>query len=293
VPYELDAPLGEMTWYRVGGRAACLAHPQSREQLAKLAQVCSEQAVTIYVMGSGANLLVADEGVRGLVVRLDAEAFRELSIDGPHITAGAGYDLGKLVLRSAQAGLAGLHSLAGIPASVGGALRMNAGGAFGEIGQFVSWVDVMDASGRTFRRHRDDLEFGYRSSNIVARYILAAGFELTPDDPEALVKRVKEIFFYKKTTQPMSEHSAGCAFKNPPESAVPSDLPASAGALIEQAGLKGHQIGQAQVSPKHANFMIALPGCTAADLIQLIEHVQKTVLEHFGVELQREVVIWP
>ena len=296
IRHECHVPLAPLTWYGLGGPAKVLAHPASVEQLAALVAACDEQAIPVYVLGSGANLLVADEGVDGLVVTLDEPAFKQLQIDGNVVTAGAGFDLAKLVLETARAGLGGLECLAGIPASVGGAVRMNAGGAFGDIGQAVCRVQVMDAHGRTYTRDRDDLRFGYRTTNIVAPYILQARFELTPDDPDALMRRVKEVFLYKKNSQPLADHSAGCAFRNPDADAGGNPRgfgSVSAGCLIEQAGLKGYRVGGASVSTLHANFIVTHQPCTASDVLAVLEHVHRTVLDRFGIDLQREVVLWP
>jgi UDP-N-acetylmuramate dehydrogenase len=296
---EFNVPLAPLTWYGVGGPAAVIAHPANTQQLAAVAQRCHEAGVRTYVLGSGANLLVRDEGVPdGVVVRLDDPHWRDMKIDGNIVTVGAGYDLSKLVLETAKAGLGGLEALAGIPASVGGAIRMNAGGAYGEIGPTVRRLEVMSEGGQVFYRDRDDLVFTYRKSNIIARYILIAELELTPDDADQLMKQVKEVFLYKKTTQPLAEHSAGCAFKNPlaePEGG--STQRQSAGKLIDQAGLKGHRIGCAAVSDRHANFIYIDRESTATpradDVLALMDHVQATVREHHGVELEREVVVWP
>jgi len=290
---ESQAPLAPHTWYGVGGPAHLLVHPSSVQQLAELASRCFEAGVEVYVLGSGANLLVADEGVDAVVVKLDDPSFRFVQQSGTHITAGAGFDLAKLVLQTAKDGLGGLSCLAGIPATVGGAVRMNAGGSFGEIGSSVRRVHVMDARGQVYYRDRDDLVFSYRRSNIVARYILSVEFELTEDDPAELVQQVKEIFFYKKTTQPLREDSAGCAFKNPDAEQVPSGLPASAGALIDRAGLKGYRVGGAEISKQHANFIVTYAGATSADVLALMDHAAETVLHEYGVVLQREVVTWP
>ena len=214
-----------------------------------------------------------------------------MSINGNRVTAGAGYDLMKLVLKTARAGLGGLEVVAGIPASIGGAVRMNAGGAFGEIGSAVGGVRVVADTGQLDAHDRDDLVFGYRWSNIVEPFIIEAQFELTPGDPVALMRRVKEIFLYKKSNQPMRASSAGCAFKNP---VSVSGGGATAGQLIERAGLKGFTIGGASVSPLHANFVVVDQRSGRADDIKaVIDHVQMVVRDKFGVDLKREVVVWP
>lgn len=291
IPHDRNEPLGKRTWYGVGGAARVLAHPSSVQQLSSLASRAHELKISTYVLGSGANLLISDAGVDGLVIQLDDPAFRQCRVEGNIVTVGAGQDLAKLMLMTVKQGLGGIECMAGIPASMGGAVRMNAGGAFGDIGRSVRRVMVMDASGQVYHRDRDDLVFSYRKTNIVARYILEVELELTPDDPELLARRMKEIFAYKKSTQPLTDHSAGCAFKNPP----PGDdgEKRSAGKLIDMAGLKGYQIGGATISPQHANFVVASPGTSAADIMAVIEHARNVVLDKFGVALEREVVVWP
>ncbi|MEX0775031.1 MAG: UDP-N-acetylmuramate dehydrogenase [Phycisphaeraceae bacterium] len=288
IRHETDMPLGPLTWYGVGGAARVLAHPSSVQQLAALVARCHDLSVPIYVLGAGANVLVADQGVPGIVIRLDDPCFKQLRVDKTLVAVGAGYDLARLVLETARQGLAGLECLAGIPATVGGAVRMNAGGAFGDIGRSVARIQVMDQTGQVYYRDRDDLVFSYRKTNIAARFIIEAELELTPEDSEAILKRVKEIFAFKSASQPLREHSAGCAFKNPPP-----EVGLSAGQLIDRAGLKGYSHGKAEVSDHHANFVIAHPGATAGDVIAVINHVQSVVAERFGVQLEREVVIWP
>ncbi|MEX2671974.1 MAG: UDP-N-acetylmuramate dehydrogenase [Phycisphaeraceae bacterium] len=290
IAHERDVPLGPKTWYGVGGAAEVLATPESIAQLGELAVRCHEADVPLRVLGSGANLLVADEGVPGVVVQLSEPTFSAVRREGTTLHVGAGADLFKLVLDSTRQGLAGLETVAGIPASVGGAVRMNAGGAYGDIGSSVSRVQVMAANGQVYYRDRADLVFSYRRTNIVAPLILEVAFDLVEDDPDVLMKRVKEIFFYKKNSQPMGAASAGCAFKNPPAESAEG---MSAGKLIDQAGLKGYRHGGAHVSDVHANFIAADKSATAADILAVIQHVQQTVRDRFNVELEREVVVWP
>ncbi|MBB6430199.1 UDP-N-acetylmuramate dehydrogenase [Algisphaera agarilytica] len=290
IKHTADAPLGALTWYRTGGHAAILASPSNVAQLSTLVSRCHEEHVPITVLGAGANLLVRDEGVDAVVVRLDDPNFKNITIDEKQgsIVAGAGVDLFKLVPASARAGLDGLVHIAGIPATVGGAVRMNAGGAFGDIGESVKRVQVMSDAGQVYYRDRDDLEFNYRSTNITAPFILEVEFELTPADSDELMKRYKEIYFYKKNSQPMGDKSAGCCFKNPP-----AEVGATAGQLIDRAGLKGYTVGGASVSELHANFVVAEPGkTTSSDLLAVIDHVQQTIAQRHGIDLEREVVVW-
>jgi len=297
IRHERDVALGPLTWYGIGGRAAWLAHPSGTHQLSALAARCYEAGIPVYVLGHGANVLVADNGVNGVVVQLDDPCFKQLKMNAHGASVGAGFDLAKLVLETAKAGLGGIECLAGIPASLGGAVRMNAGGTFGEIGSAVRRVMVCDATGQIYYRDRDDLIFGYRKTNIVARYILNVELELTPSDPDQLMRQVKEIFIFKKTSQPLAKHSAGCVFKNP-QPHTNSDTgersePMAAGELIDRAGLKGFRIGGAEVSPHHANFIITHKGCAASDVLAVIEHVQESISKRFGVHLEREIVVWP
>ncbi|MEM9752848.1 MAG: UDP-N-acetylmuramate dehydrogenase [Planctomycetota bacterium] len=287
VAVERDVPIGQKTWYRCGGNAALLARPATTAQLSALIARCNEAMVPVYVMGGGANLLVRDAGVDGVVVRLDDECFRQIRTEGTTLTAGPGVDLFTLVSATCKAGLAGLAQIAGIPGTVGGAVRMNAGGAYGDTGESVSRVQLMSAEGQVYYRDRDDLSFGYRKTNIVAPFILDVTFALSEEDPQELNRRMREIFMFKKTSQPMGDKSAGCTFKNPPRDVAPP-----AGKLIDDAGLKGKTIGKASVSEVHANFIVAEPGCLADDVIRLMDEVASEVQRHSGVELEREVVVW-
>ena len=287
---EQNYPLARHTWYRVGGPAALFATPPSVEELQAIARRCEESGTRSYVLGLGANLLVSDDGVPGCVVKLADDAWRTVKIerDGhgkATVTVGAGADIQKLLLKLCRDGVTGFECMAGIPGTIGGALRMNAGGKFGDIGGSVASVTVMDKSGTIFMRERDDLLFEYRRSNIVAPYILSATLELAEDDPDACAKRTKEIWMYKRNTQPLAAKSAGCMFKNP--------RGMSAGSVIDLAGCKGLKIGNAEVSDKHANFLIAHPGCTSADVEAVVAEVRRRVKDSHGVELETEVKRWP
>jgi len=191
----------------------------------------------------------------------------------------------KLLLRTVKEGLSGMESLAGIPGTIGGGVRMNAGGKFGDIGAVISRVSVMDVTGVLFERTKDDLVFDYRSTNISARFILSATLELDQEDPERIMKKTKEIWMYKRNTQPLNAKNCGCIFKNP--------RGLSAGALIDQAGLKGFRVGGAEVSDKHANFIIAHPGCRADDVMKLVKIIREKVFDKNEIHLESEVQIWP
>jgi len=281
---ERDHPMAPHTWYRLGGPADYFIRPQTVEQFQDVARRCSDNHIRVHVMGLGSNLLISDEGVRGAVVKLEGPVFGAAQFDGPHLTAWAGAELSRLVLDCVEKGLSGLEVLTGIPGSIGGAVKMNAGGQFGDIGAVVDSVTLMDVQGTVFERSKPELIFDYRSVNIRASTILNAKLTLSEADPEEIMRTVKESWIYKKNNQPLNTRNCGCVFKNPPG--------ASAGSLIDRAGLKGFQIGGAAVSDKHANFIVANKGCTSRDVLRLIEAVRQKVREHVDVELQTEIEIW-
>jgi len=228
-----NEPLAPHTWYKIGGPAKYFVQPTSVEDLQEAVQRCVENDVPIYVLGLGANLLVTDNGVDGAVFRFDAEHWRRVKFEGKTVEVGCGVDMQKLLLRTIRQGLSGIECLAGIPGTVGGGVRMNAGGKFGDFGAVITRVQVMDIEGTIFDRLKDDLVFEYRSTNIAARFILGATLELEEDDPERIMRKTKEIWMYKRNSQPLNTKNCGCIFKNP--------RGLSAGALIDQAGLKGRR----------------------------------------------------
>ncbi len=280
-----NAALSRHTWFRIGGPARWLVTPRTQEELQEAVARCIENGIAIYVLGLGANLLVSDAGIDGAVFRLSEDEWRKIEVQGTTVTAGAGVDMQKLLVKMVRQGLSGVECLAGIPGSVGGGIRMNAGGKFGDFGRVISRVSVMDTAGVVYDRTRDDLEFGYRYANISARFILQATLDLEEEDPDRILKKTKEIWMFKRNSQPLNTHNAGCIFKNPPGY--------SAGALIDQAGLKGLRIGGAEVSAKHANFIVAYPGCLAEDVMKLMKAVREKVYDKHDILLETEVQIWP
>ena len=280
-----NVPLAPKTWYRIGGPARWFIQPRSVEELQEAAQRCAENDIPIYALGLGANLLIGDDGVNGAVFKLDQEHWRRVKFDKNIVEAGAGVDIQKLILRTVRQGLAGIECLAGIPGTVGGGIRMNCGGKFGDIGARVTRLQVMDSTGTLFERTKDDLVFDYRTTNISATFVLDATLELEEEEPERIMRRTKEIWMYKRNSQPLNTKNAGCIFKNP--------RGLSAGALIDQAGLKGMRVGGAEVSEKHANFIIAHPGCRADDVLKLVKIIREKVYEKNEIHLESEVKIWP
>lgn len=294
VRVEVDVPIGQSTWYAIGGRADLVVHPRTPEALQAIVRRCARSATPLRVLGSGANLLVADEGVDGVVVKLDEPVFADVRYNArgalDTMRAGAGADMARVLMDCVRRGLEGLSQMAGIPASVGGALCMNAGGAYGAVGDRVHSVGCVSRAGELLVYPRSELRFEYRRTNIPDPIILWAAFSLDEVDPIALRDRVKEIFAFKKSTQPLAEHSAGCAFRNPVDPVTEQRV--SAGKLIDEAGLKGTVIGGATISPRHANFVTVQPGTRADDVLRLLELVQQRVLDHSGYELEREIAVW-
>lgn len=282
---KADESLAPHVWFRLGGPAAFLARPRNLDELLGLLRRCRSESYPFKILSGGSNVLVRDEGVRALVIHLESPAFSDVTIRGATVEAGAAVPLTALISQTARAGLAGLEFLTGIPGTVGGALRGNAGDRQGSIGQRVRKATVIDASDEVQVRDRDDLSVTDTESNLDEPVILSAEFELEQADPETVVRRMRRIWIVKKENQPYGHQSSGCIFKNPSP-----DLPA--GTLIEQAGLKGTRVGGAEVSDRHANFIVAQPGATATDVLTLMEQIRQRVWQQFGYELEPQIQIW-
>jgi UDP-N-acetylmuramate dehydrogenase len=272
------------TWFQIGGPAEYFAEPENADQLLALVRRCHEEGIEARLLGHGSNILVRDEGVPGMVIHLSAPDFCKIQVDRRQIVAGGGAVMGRMVTTAVHGGLAGLETLIGIPGTVGGALHGNAGTHGGDIGQWAAGATVVTAAGEVVERSRDDLVFGYRESSLDELAILEATFQLEEDDPRQLARRMQKQWIIRKAAQPMGHQSSGCVFKNP--------RGASAGELIEKAGLKGTRIGGAVVSERHANFIIAEPECTGQDVLRLIELVRSQVHDRTGVTLELEMEIW-
>jgi UDP-N-acetylmuramate dehydrogenase len=277
-------PLAMHTWFQLGGPAAFFAEPENPDQLIALLNRCREDGVEVRILGQGSNILVSDDGVSGMVIRLTSLEFGRISIDGRRVTVGGGANLGRLVTTSVHRGLAGIEMLVGIPGTVGGALHGNTGAHGGDIGQWTASATVVTPAGETHERTRDDLFFGYRESNLDEGVVLEAVIELEEDDPRELARRMQKQWIIKRANQPMGHQCAGCIFKNP--------RGASAGELIDKCGLKGTRIGGAVVSERHANFIVAEPHCTSQDVLRLIELVRSQVQDRVDVRLELEIEIW-
>ncbi len=281
------------TWFGVGGTADRYAVPDDEDQARDC--VLAFAGHTVRVHGDGANLLVADEGVDGLVLSLErlntVETIEEPPDDGPGpvvLRVGAGKALPKLITECVREGIAGLEHLAGIPASVGGAVVMNAGGTFGEIASAVRSVRALTKTGAVLDVPRDEITFSYRGSGLEHLIITSVELELErvpANERDSLRTRLKDVMAYKKGSQPLASKSAGCVFKNPKPGV-------SAGALIERAGCKGLRIGGAEVSDKHANFVVTHDGCTATNILELLDEIEARVRAKHNVQLEREIKVW-
>ena len=276
-----NAPLGVLTTYRVGGTAALLVEPGDEDDLLAVARAVDGSSVPVLVLGRGSNLLVADRGFAGLVVAL-GDGFAGIEVQDHEVLAGAAVSLPVLARRTAAAGLSGLEWAVGVPGSVGGAVRMNAGGHGSDTSSTLvsyRWVDLRTA--RAAEAPADQLHMAYRHTSLSASdVVVAARFRLVGGDPEAGAAAIGDIVRWRRANQPGGSN-AGSVFTNPDGD--------SAGRLIEEAGLKGFRLRSAQVSEKHANFIQADEGGSADDVADLIAQVQATVAAKTGVALTTEV----
>jgi UDP-N-acetylmuramate dehydrogenase len=293
VDVEFDAAIGAKTHFVVGGQADALVRPHSADALSMMLRRCHDSQVPFRILGKGANLLVDDDGVDGIVVKLDDDCFNQTryhrtdNVDSLHAMAGA--DLATTLMETVRNGLDGLTAMAGIPASVGGAIRMNAGGKFGSISDSLETITCLTSMGELVTHAKKDIRFSYRESRISEPIILSSTFILQKCDPIKIRDKVKEIFAWKRSRQPLADSSAGCAFKNP---LLQDGTRISAGKLIDNAGLKGHSVGGASISSQHANFIITTKDATARNVIDLMQKVRERVEEKTQIHLENEVVIW-
>jgi UDP-N-acetylmuramate dehydrogenase len=282
-----DVPIGPLTTYRVGGPAALLLEAAGVDDMVLAAKALAASGLPVLVLGRGSNLLVADRGFPGLVVTLAPDAFGTVEFrPGHRVRAGGAVQLPVLARQTAAAGLAGLEWAVGVPGSVGGAVRMNAGGHGADTSQTLArcrWVDLRH--GTVVDVSAADLRFGYRRSAVEAHHlVIAADFGLAPGERARSEATIREIVRWRREHQPGGQN-AGSVFTNPPGD-PPRD---SAGWLVDAAGLKGRRLGSAMVSEKHANFIQADPGGSADDVRALIDEVRQLVFDRLGVELQTEV----
>jgi UDP-N-acetylmuramate dehydrogenase len=282
---QRDVPLARLTTIRTGGPAELFARPGTVDRLQALLAWAAQEELDVGVVGSGSNLLVADVGVRGLVLKLDQELSR-IALDGARMTCGGGARLPAVSAAAARAGLSGIEFGVNIPGTVGGAVRMNANAYGGELARALDWVDVVSAGG-VARRAPGELGFAYRHSGLTAGEIVArAAFALTPAPPAQVKATLNAMRDRRRAAQPSGIKTFGSTFKNPVD---PRAEGRSAGQLLEAAGCRGLRVGGAGFSAKHANFVENVDGATTADVIALMAEGRRRVQERFGVALEPEV----
>lgn len=279
----VDEYLKNHTYTKLGGKADFLVTPSTYEELQNIIKFSNKEQIPFTLLGNGSNLIVKDGGIRGIVILLNR--FKNIKVDGDKLIAESGAAIIEASRKALDAKLTGLEFACGIPGTVGGALFMNAGAYGGEIKDVLDYAIVVDRNGDIQKRTAADLELDYRTSNIAANrdIVMEAVFQLKPGNYEDIKAVMDDLTFRRESKQPLEYPSCGSVFKRPPGY--------FAGKLIQDSGLQGTSIGGAEVSTKHAGFIVNKNNATASEYIALIRHVQKTVKEKFNVELEREVKI--
>lgn len=279
---SFNVPMKKHTTFRIGGECDIFCEPKNANELAGLIRLLNENNQSYIVLGNGSNVLVSDEGIRGVVIKI-GEQMSEASVCGEEITVGAGMLLSRLAKRAMNESLSGMECISGIPGSVGGAVYMNAGAYGAEIADILQSVTYVSREGAIITLEKEDLSLGYRKSVFMENggIVTSCVLKLKKGDKEKIAQAMAEVTKKRVEKQPLELPSAGSTFKRPQGY--------FAGALIEECGLKGYSVGGAKVSEKHAGFVVNFDNATAKDVLAVIEHVQKTVYEKFGVRLEPEV----
>ncbi|MEP6915359.1 MAG: UDP-N-acetylmuramate dehydrogenase [Acidobacteriota bacterium] len=287
-----DVPLGPLTTFKVGGPADWLIDLHGADELRRAVGLAGEAGTPVTILGGGSNVLVSDAGVRGLVIRVHGGEVRPTGTSS--IRADAGVTINGLVRWAINRGVSGLEAWAGTPGTVGGAVYGNAHFRGRLISELILGVALVTPDGTLAEVAASDLEFGYDFSRLhrTRELVVSADFRVSSGDPAALRAVARESLAFRKRTQPLESASAGCIFQNPDplRDLVPDGIPASAGALVDRAGLKGAHTGPARVSLTHANFIVNQGGATAREIREVIERGQAEVLARFGVALREEIV---
>jgi UDP-N-acetylmuramate dehydrogenase len=288
-PVYADFPLAPLTTWKIGGPAQFLAVPQDVEDVFALSQEAAERGWPLFFLGRGSNVLIADAGLPGITLHL-AKTFQTVEIGGGTVCVGAGVALPRLARFLADRGLGGFEFLAGIPGTVGAAVRLNAGAHGRNLGQSLKRLWVVTPALELKELTISEIAPGYRTSGLIHLspwLVVKAEFVLQEEaSPETIHRRMRELLEERRARQPAHPRTCGSVFKNPPQGPP-------AGRLIEEAGWKGRSLGGAQVSRKHANFILNRGGATAADMISLMAAIEDSVWERFGLRLEREVVLLP
>ena len=286
IALRFNEPLGKHTSFRIGGPAEVMAFPQNADELAEILKLSKKLDIRTSILGAGTNVLAPDEGVPGLVICLKDCLNGMTELGDGRILVMAGVTMSRAAVFAANHGLAGMEFAHGIPGTIGGGVYMNAGAYGGEISQICESVTVINREGEQKTLSRDEMCFRYRHSVLEesGAIVVSAVFCLNQDTSEAVKARMKELLTKRSASQPLDLPSAGSAFKRP--------VGGYAAALIDQAGLKGFQVGGAGISTKHAGFAVNLGGATANDVKQLLEQVSARVFEATGIKLEPEIRIW-
>ena len=286
IDLKYNEPMAKHTSFKVGGCAEVMAFPKSSEELSSVLKASALLDVTPAILGAGTNVLAPDDGISGLVICLKDCLDGMEQLEGNRIRVAAGVTMTRAAVFAANLGLSGLEFAHGIPGTVGGGVYMNAGAYGGEIVQVCESVTVMDMAGNLTVRSNEDMQFSYRHSvlEVEGGIVVSTVFNLTPAKPETIKAKMKELMGKRSASQPLDLPSAGSAFKRP--------VGGYAAALIDQAGLKGYQVGGAAISTKHAGFAVNVGGATAADVQNLLTQVSDIVFEKSGIRLEPEVRIW-
>ncbi len=282
--FRYDVPLQRYTSFRTGGLAEIFVEPLNRLELQRVLQFCKDEEKEIFIFGKGTNILVNDNGVKGIVIHLGGVDFKNVERKGSCVSSGAGVNLPALIRKTASWGLEGLEVLVGIPGTVGGAVMMNAGGKYGDISETINTVTTMTFDGKIINYNYEDVAFAYRKCNLSEQIIIKVEFALKKSKKEDIIEKMGRIYKEKKERQPLSAFSAGCIFKNTHHF--------KAAELIDKANLKGRKVGGAIVSRKHANFIINTGNATSSDILELTNIIKETVAMKYDVSLEQEIQIW-
>ncbi len=276
--------LAPFTRLKIGGVADFVAEPETVEQLSKLILACKREKLPLRVLGGGANVLIREQRVPGVIVRLVTPAFTNIEITGKVVKAGGGANLADVVAQTCQQGLAGFESLVGISATVGGALRTNAGDKLGEVSEPVLRVHVLDDAGQVGKRERSEIRFGDHVSDLDDPVILSVEFALENDLPDSITKRMRRAWVYRKAEEPLGFTAAVRVFKNLPSK--------SAASLIVKANLRQARFGAAEVHFRNPNYIIVSEGATSADVLGLVTMLRDKVKTDTGILLEQELKVW-
>lgn len=286
---KVGEPLLRHTSFKIGGPAALWAEPKDTAELKKIIKFSRKNRIRTFVVGGGTNVLASDKGFKGIVLHLGSSFFKNITMRGTAVSVGAGYSVPALVRLCCDKGLSGLESLIGIPGTVGGAVYMNAGGwsspLYKNIGDYIISLKVMDYEGNIKILKKDDIKFGYRRSNLSPFIILMAVLELGREKSSILISRCSKFLKMKREKQVLDMPSAGCVFKNP------DNFQFTTGQMIDMLGLKGARIGGAEISRRHANFIINKKGASCNDVLKLIDLINKKVMKNYKIPLELEIKV--